>query len=497
MVFDKAACFCAGQCRADPAIAFNNENKPAQALAAARQAVLKAPNCPYAHATLGLILNNPSSAIFAESHIQMSKHLGGEQFIADTQLGNCYIAQGKLDQAEAAFLSALTANANYWYAHVGLARVSELKGDYDRARTVIEQVYEPELVAPELRIIYSKILVHFGERGAAITALSFNPNPMMLYERGKIRESMEAYDLAFADYASANGMSGKHYNDAEAVLRIANHKAFTGRNTLARLPRLEYAPGTSLLPLFVTGFPRSGTTLIETMLSAHPSIDAGDELNFIHDIAMSSRAWLGSERPYPFALHELTLGDKTPVLQALRAWYVAKALPMVTNGATYVTDKTPLNEMHLPLISILFGEAPILYVRRHPLDIIISNFSTYLTHGLNQSFNLISSATHYSRVDDLLAHYKQKVEMRFREIRYETLIAEPEREARAMMDHIGLPYGAAIIRPELNKNHARTPSYNAVKKPINDKSVGRWKHFEKYMGDALRIVAPILEREGY
>lgn len=499
MAYDMQNCFCAGKCRAQQAIQLNTAGEMEKAFNAARNATLDAPNCPYTHGILAYLMNLNGNAAYADRHIHASKVLGDYPAVAETQLGHRAIALGDAAGAEAAFNRALMLNANHAPARAGLAKALEIQGRYDQAADAasIAYVVAPDL--PQLRITYGKSLAQLGRLEEAIGILSAGAlESPALYERGRIFEKLEQYDSAFADYTVANQKTGKVYGDAEAAKRIGNHKMFSTRTQLDALPRLTgYGLGKPVTPLFITGFPRSGTTLFETMLSAHPRIQAGDELPYIHHLAGYAQAWLQAGNVYPFALNELAIGDKAAILQAMRAYYTGKVMEQHAPEKMYMTDKMPLNEMHLPFISILFPEAPIFYMRRHPLDIIISNYSTFLTHGFNQSFDLVSAATHYDRVDDLLLHYKNKVQMNFEEIRYERLIADPEPEMKRILAYCALPYRKACIQPELSANHPRTPSYEAVKQPLNDKSIGRWRKFEKYMGNAMRIVEPILIREGY
>lgn len=500
MPYDPKKCFCRGNCRANKAVELNQKGETEKAYSEARQAVLNAPKCPFAHGILGsIMMNSENAAVYAERHIRISHALGDQPAIAETQLGYCLMNQGLIRAAAQAFTRAIGVNPNYLQAQTGLAKTHEIQGDYDAARTLCEQVHSADPNVPFNDVTYAKVLCHFKEYDKAIDILSREPDPIKLYERGKIHEKCERYGVAWTDYVNANLMTKKTYDDAEAARRIANHKAFTGITTLERLPTLDAPGALPVQPLFITGFPRSGTTLVETLFSAHPKIQAGDELKFLLDIAGFSQTWLGADQPYPFALNELVIGDKTPILRAFRTYYMSKVMDLYDHqrASQYIADKMPLNEMHLPLMALLFPGTPILHIRRNPMDIILSNFSTFLTHGFNQSFGLVSCATHYSRVDGLVQHYKNKVQMDFTEIRYEALINDPEKIMRYCLEHIGLMFDEACIKPESNPHYPRTPSYYAVKKPINDNSIGRWRKFETYMGDALRIVEPIMKRENY
>jgi hypothetical protein len=125
-------------------------------------------------------------------------------------------------------------------------------------------------------------------------------------------------------------------------------------------------------PIFIVGFPRSGTTLVEQTLSAHPRISAGDELPFINEITDSMVRTLNSPMGYPEAMAELWMGDRRYGLDELRDRYLeqVRRLDIVEPGAAWFTDKMPLNETHLGLIALVFPQAPIIHVVRHPLDIV-------------------------------------------------------------------------------------------------------------------------------
>lgn len=468
-----------------------------KAYAEARSAVLKAPNCAQTHGILAFVMNNTGNPIIAERHIQITKMLGGNTAHADIQLGRSFINRGMLKAAENAFMASFHADPNNVQAYIGLAEAYEKQGDRVRAEGLAQTAFEMNPKAPMVTMIYGKILAAMGLPDKALSVMSDTLDIGALFERGKIKEKMGDYIGAFNDYSNGNKLSGKVYNYAEASKRVNNHKTFANKQNLSRIPKINGTGKGEWSPIFITGYPRSGTTLFETILSNHTDIQPGDELNFINHIAGMSQAWLGASDMYPFSLNDTIIGDKNAVLAAFRSFYTAKCMPIVDTEKQFLTDKMPLNEMHLPLISIIFNEAPIFYVRRNPLDIIISNFATYLEHGFYQAFELNSCATHYALVDDLVLHYRSKVDMNFAEIRYEDMIAEPEKEIREAIDFIGLPFDARCLAPETNTRHARTPSYEAVKQPINDSSVGRWRHFEMFMGDAMKIVEPILIREGY
>jgi hypothetical protein len=157
----------------------------------------------------------------------------------------------------------------------------------------------------------------------------------------------------------------------------------------------------------------------------------------------------------------------------------------------------PLNETHLGLIALLFPEAPLLHVLRHPLDIMVSAFSNHFTHGFHCASALETAARHYARVAELVAHYRAEMPMRYLAIRYEDIVAQQEATVTAMLRFVGEDFDPACLTFHRNGRYARTASYAQVTEPLYDHSVGRWRHYRKQLEPVIPILAPVMERLGY
>jgi hypothetical protein len=252
-------------------------------------------------------------------------------------------------------------------------------------------------------------------------------------------------------------------------------------------------------PIFIFGFPRSGTTLMEQTLSAHPEIVAGDELPLINDLTALAPRMLNSPLAYPEALAELWMADEREGLDNLRDYYLQKVRQwgVLREGASWFTDKMPLNETHIGLIALMFPEAPMVHVIRHPLDVMVSALSNQFGHGFLCASSLTAAATHYVRVMDLVQHYRAEMPLRYLRVRYEDVIDNQETTVRTVLEFIGARFDPRCLRFHENQRSARTASYAQVTEPLYDRSRYRYRHFRARLQPALPILAPVIERLGY
>jgi hypothetical protein len=252
-------------------------------------------------------------------------------------------------------------------------------------------------------------------------------------------------------------------------------------------------------PIFILGFPRSGTTLAEQVLSNHPRISAGDELPFINEFSDTIPRLLASPLPYPEALSELWMGDNRRGLEILRDLYLqnAETRGVIEPGSVWFTDKMPLNEMHLGLIALIFPRSPLVHILRHPLDVVISAFSHQLTHGYFCAYALETIAHHYVLVMDLVEHYRTEMALRYLPVRYENMVEDIAASVRRTLDFIGEPFDERCVNFQDNARLPQTPSYAQVKEKLHDRSRFRYRNYLRQLEPVIPIVQPVMDRLGY
>ncbi|MCP5370225.1 MAG: sulfotransferase [Hyphomicrobiales bacterium] len=254
------------------------------------------------------------------------------------------------------------------------------------------------------------------------------------------------------------------------------------------------APGPDGLPpdpVFLVGFPRSGTTLVERALAAHPAITASDEYPALDRVVEAVAG-------YPGGLDGLS----GPDLARLRAlyWQVTEAAfgPDVRQGR--YLDKAPMNIVHLGAVRRLFPAARVIVALRDPRDVCVSCFlqDFALNDAMAHFLTLDGAARFYAAVMDLWRHYEATLDLAMLAYRYEDAVADFEGTMRRLVDFIGEPWDPAVASREARaRTVVATPSYRDVGSEVYARSVGRWRHYAGVMGGALPVLAPLVEAFGY
>jgi tetratricopeptide (TPR) repeat protein len=482
----------------------------------ARNAVRLAPANPRSHNLLGMILTEAQRHQTGEYHYRRVLEISGARDpILLANLAWNLKGQGRIAEARGLYQESVEAAPNVFQTFFGWAQLEEADRDFAAARSRLERAAEIRPDDPGIRVARATLLAREGNHMAALAALqpdagrgenaacSRTPSdPNSLLEKGRILDRLERYDEAFACFDEAKRrareMTGKSYLDREAREIAERLRQFFVSGRLRLMP-LASVREDCAQPIFILGFPRSGTTLAEQVLSSHPKISAGDELPFINDLSDAIPRLFGSPLSYPEALAELWMGDNRRGLEALRDAYLQKVdmRGIVRPGSVWFTDKMPLNEMHLGLISLVFPRSPLIHILRHPLDVVLSVFSHHLTHGYFCAYALETVARHYVLVMDLVQHYRTEMALRYLPVRYEDMVDDMAGNVRRMLDFIGANFDERCVSFQENRRLPHTPSYAQVTEKLYDRSRFRYRHYLRQLDPVIPILQPVIHRLGY
>jgi Flp pilus assembly protein TadD len=477
----------------------------------ARNAVRIAPQNPQAHNLMGMIMTEAQRPQVGEYHYRKVLELSGSRDpIVLANLAWNMKNQGRMAEGRALYQESAAIGPDIKQTLLGWVRLEEADRRFDSAAALLDRMDRLWPNDPRQMLCRAVLLGRLKQNDAALAILDEMANrasdgrlaPNEMAEKGRLLDRVGRYDDAFAAFEEAKRLSGEatgsRYLDELASQLISRLASFFTAGRLQTLPRASVRTDVAQ-PIFVLGFPRSGTTLLEQTLSAHPRIVAGDELPLIADLTGLMPRILNSPLGYPEALAELWMGDQRLGLDNLRDYYLQRVAQMgvLEPGCAWFTDKMPLNETHLGLIALLFPQSPLVHVIRHPLDVMVSAFSHHFTHGFNCASALDTAATHYVRVMDLIDHYRSEMALRYLPVRYEDMVTDQEATVRYVLEFVGERFDARCLRFHENQRYARTASYAQVTERLYCDSRFRFRHYRKRLDPIIPVLRPVIERLGY
>lgn len=323
------------------------------------------------------------------------------------------------------------------------------------------------------------------------------------FELGKTYDKAGMFEDAFAAFRKANELKqqikNSNYNIEGSNKRRTQINSVLTRDNLAAWSAFSPpASNDGPEPIFIVGFTRSGSTLLEQIIASHPNIEAGGEYNFIIDIEDEISDVFGAGKQYPEVMLDLHDRQNKDKLAQLKKLYLSKleAFKQTPGTQYWVTDKRLLNSLELGLIYLLFPESPILHVVRHPLDVCLSSyFTNFNAHAYTD--DLLTTAHKFVQVINQINHTRTQAGLKYQIVRYEDLVKKPEENIKIILDFIGEPWDEACMNFYNNKRVAKTASYAQVNQPLYTSSIHRYKNYQKQIEEIIPILEPVMDLLGY
>ena len=320
------------------------------------------------------------------------------------------------------------------------------------------------------------------------------------FELGRSYDKLGMFNEAFSAFKEANKLK-LQIDDLQDSTEI-NDNVTEKRNIVFTKSNLESwstsSPNRTNLgpePIFIIGFPRSGSTLIEQIIASHKNIAAGGEYTFIRDIQESVADIFVTTKKYPEVM--LDFNNEKSLLK-LKNKYIKKITEFnpELNGKYWVTDKRLLNSLEIEFLHLLFPKSPILHAVRHPLDVCLSSyFSNFDTHAYTN--DLEKSAHKFVQVINHIKHVKEQANLNYKIIRYEDLVNRPEDNVKSLLEFIDEPWDKNCMNFYKNKRIARTASYAQVSQPLYTSSLNRYKNYQEQIKRIIPILEPTIYELGY
>jgi len=305
-------------------------------------------------------------------------------------------------------------------------------------------------------------------------------------------EKLKSFDKSFAYYQEHAIRQNNKYRKLKQTDFIQHY-----RNVNLKVLANKKITQAEFTPVFMVGFPRSGTTLLETVLDTHPYIVSLSESETISKVINKANSMY--KKNYPYNLEVLTGED----INILRNIYFEQVYKTIGNyeDIKCLVDKMPINTLHIPLIKMLFPSAKFIINIRHPLDVIYSNFQQAFKMNNEMSFliTLESTAKRYNQVFNFYQLLENTFDLNAIKVRYEDVVENIEDQYRLVLEFLSLPFDNAYKE---FSDHARTKvisttSNNQVSQPLYSSSQYKWKNYESKLAHLVPVVEKHIERFGY
>jgi len=405
-------------------------------------------------------------------------------------LGGALRELGRIDEAEAVLLRAVAAAPESAEAHYQLGILFQRAGRFDDAANRLRQALDLDprhapaygaLAADRSRPLDDATRARMDEL-AGDDKLRPDNRAILYFALGQVEDDSGRHDAAFGHFRAANELRAAAVDfDLEAfgasvaaARAVFDSSLFEAKRGLGR---------DSDVPVFVVGMPRSGTTLVERIIAAHPRAAGAGELRAMREASQALAGALGGAAPYPDCVGALTAEAARKTADEYLSVLTAAAPP-----AQRIVDKMPNNFRHLGLIALLLPQAHIVHCRRDPLDTALSCYFQNFGIGVRFSYDLAKIGAYYRLYAEIMDHWRTVLPMPILDIDYENLVTDPEAQSRRLIDFIGLDWDDSCLAPHAAKGPVKTASLWQVRQPVYRSSIGRWRHYDKHLAPLRRAL---------
>ncbi len=440
---------------------------------------------------LGGALNEAKDYAEAVEILRRVLQTDGETIYGLTTLAEAQMALGRADDALATVNRALTLSPDHVVATGRKAMILQTLGRFDEARPLFQKVMD----ADPKNGAYFRSYMNSTKSAPGdpvvermiglIEQPGLNPRSEMNFgfAIAKGLEDQKDHTRAFTYLRRANDIVSRlsPYDHAARLAEVARlQDAFRGHDWAGH----RVADTSDAAPIFVTGMPRSGTTLIEQIISSHSRVTGGDEMDFLPKLATGClfNDPLSAKARQIAAIPDAEIAALGHAYQA----QVAARFP----GADVVSDKSITSYMYLGLVKLALPNARFIIVRRDPRDTLLSIYKNRFPEGAHlYAYDLRALAHHYATFVDMIEFWRAEIPAWFTEVQYENLVANAEDESRRLIAACGLEWEEACLNFHTNERQVRTLSVYQVRQPISGGSVKAWQRYEKELAPMIEVLA--------
>jgi Flp pilus assembly protein TadD len=450
-----------------------------EALASYTQAIALKPDYAEAHSNLGITLQELGRLDEALAKYTQAIALKPDYAEAHSNLGVTLLELGRLDEALASYTQAIALKPDLASAHNNMGITLQELGRLDEALASYTQAIalKPDYAEAHRHLTSMKRFDTQDEQYSKMLELYLNEDISeeqrchINFGLAKACEDLEDFKQAFTHYSEGNQLRKKLFNydintEVELFKKIKSNYAQIVQNSLTseKFPK-------NLMPIFIVGMPRSGTTLVEQIISSHSQVSGAGELHFA--------AQFGA------AIATGVTEVNSESLVNFRQNYLNK-LQNVSNGNLIVTDKMPLNFRYIGLLTAAFPEAKIIHVKRNSAAVCWANYKQFFeSKSIGYCYAIDDVITYHKLYENLMDFWTNKLSNRIYSLDYELLTVNQEKDTRRLIEYLGLDWDEKCLSPQNNTRSVATASNVQVRQKVYQGSSEQWRKYQPFLNGAL------------
>lgn len=457
-----------------------------------RRALQLEPDASEVWYALGDVLSQGGSHAQAFEALEKAVSLGFEAAPVKTALARVSTNRGNIRDARTLLAAAFDAAGDNIAYILKIAYEYTLIGDFQAQEQCLEAVLrlDPEnagaiaglVIAPGRKVTEEE--VHRLDKVANDKNVEASTRSGIGFALGDFFRHAKKYDDSFRYYRLGNRLKGYSFDQAGYAEWVSQMTTMFSAEFFS--DRADWGSD-SRMPVLIVGMPRSGTTLIEQILSSHPSVFGAGEYGVLSALAGVA------ELPDPdFVAHpELAASMSGEVVARHAESYLAKMQALAQQGERFVTNKLPHNFEQLGLFGMLFPDAPVIHIKRDPRDNLLSVYFQDFAAIHDYAYDLKSLGRYYRLYERLMAHWLKVIPNPVYSLQYEDLVADLPGKAREVADFIGVEWDERMLRFHEQERMVQTASKWQVRQPLYTSSIERWKPYEQHLKPLFEALGPV------
>ncbi len=450
-----------------------------EAEASYTKAIAFKPDYALALSNLGITLKELGRLEEAEASYTKAIAFKPDYALAHNNLGNTLKDLGRFDEAEASYTQAIALKPDFAEAHNNLGVILQELGRFDEAEASYTQAIalKPDFAEAHLNITsmkkfnaqdeqYFKMLEQYSDKN-----ISEEQRCHINFGLAKACEDLGDFEKAFAHYSEGNMLRKKLLNydinkDVERFRKIKSNYPQIAYNSLEPEKFSK-----DLMPIFIVGMPRSGTTLVEQIISSHSKVTGAGELAFAAQFGAAIATGISE------ANNESLLNFRSKYLTKLKS---------VSNENLIITDKMPQNFRYIGLLAAAFPEAKIIHVKRNPAAVCWANYKQYfVSKNIGYCYAIDDVISYHKLYENLMDFWTNTLSNRIYKLDYELLTVNQESETRQLIEYLGLDWDENCLSPQNNTRSVATGSNFQVRQKVYQGSSEQWKKYEPFLNGAF------------